>query len=768
MKKIFFLIAVCSALCINLHAQKKLGYVTDPTAALYSNEAPIIDALKAAGYEVTIIPTKSALPDVSGYDVLVLSAVPNSGDVALSTLKDASFTKPFVNMKTFQLQFSRWGWLPASPAPANNSVYKISVPAAMKNHPLYNGIQFTGANENELLLSTATSGNGVVTVTFAGGALETCASVLANLGTDPTKPSYFEIPIGSTLSGKVTTHKHVVLGLSESSWGGLTSDAVKIAVNAVNYVLTPGNFVRQWNWERWSAATIANLTSDTALASTARKWYSHEFNADNSIKRFKNWGPSVATLVANGVEIEETKDILLPSGLSGGSASALTTGDCGLRVKWGDDGIQLGSTNKVVTIKNLKAGQFVRITLKSGNATDARGISAISNNMTGTVGTTTYKTGDAGNNVYNFEVITAGDVTFTYNAGVIIKSILVTQNPAPTINVAIPVVAIAFNPATKVKTVSLTCETAESEIYYTTDGTTPAKTSTRYTAPFEMTAENFQIRSRAWVGESPSPGFGEKSWNDPVSFNPNTEYYIFSHGADEAGLGQSRMTKGLYLYAASASDVRWKDSTTVDFSSATYKWKLEDANDGFFKFKNVSSNTYAAKGSIAYATSVSDPTERTAASLVLNATGDAFYILKKAIINTTNSNDNARPWTTVHYAIQFGSGSDELRAWEVNNGSNEGTAAEAYIAEYGSNPLANSIQINNNYADRARFLWIITTIPGGLTSINTPNINKEISKILYFDVMGRQVTEFSRATVIIQKTTYIDGSVEAQKLLILK
>ena len=92
----------------------------------------------------------------------------------------------------------------------------------------------------------------------------------------------------------------------------------------------------------------------------------------------------------------------------------------------GDDGIQLGSKNLEVTIKELKAGQHVTIILKSANATSGRGISAITN-MTGTVGSDTYKTGNDGENTYELVVAADGDVKFKYNEGVILKSIIVSE-----------------------------------------------------------------------------------------------------------------------------------------------------------------------------------------------------------------------------------------------------------------------------------------------------------------------------------------------------
>lgn len=171
--------------------------------------------------------------------------------------------------------------------------------------------------------------------------------------------------------------------------------------------------VKNWNFLSWSEATLANLGADAA------SWEA-EIDAETQVlKRYKNLETVDAknVLKANGVVIAETDGILFP---------ALTKGNLSLRINMGDDGIQLGSKNLEVTIKELKAGQHVAIILKSANATSGRGISAITN-MTGTVGPDTYKTGNDGENTYELAVTADGDVKFKYNEGVILKSITVSE-----------------------------------------------------------------------------------------------------------------------------------------------------------------------------------------------------------------------------------------------------------------------------------------------------------------------------------------------------
>lgn len=171
--------------------------------------------------------------------------------------------------------------------------------------------------------------------------------------------------------------------------------------------------VKSWNFLSWSEETVANLSADAA------NW-NPELDAETqAIKRFKN-AVAVDTknfLKANDVVIAETDGVLFP---------ALKAGDLSLRINMGDDGIQMGSKNLEVTVKELKAGQHVTIVLKSANKSSKRGISAITN-MTGTVGADTYKTGDEGEITYDLVVTADGDVKFKYNEGVILKSMTVSE-----------------------------------------------------------------------------------------------------------------------------------------------------------------------------------------------------------------------------------------------------------------------------------------------------------------------------------------------------
>ena len=312
-------------------------------------------------------------------------------------------------------------------------------------------------------------------------------------------------------------------------------------------------------------------------------------------------------------------------------------------------------------------------------------------------------------------------------------------------SVADPVVEIAYNAATNVKTVSITCETAGAEIYYTTDGTEPTKASTRYSAPFEMTAESFTIRARAWDGETSSVGFGEKSWSDPFVFNPASEYFIYSFGSNEG----RNADEPKYLYAASEGDLRWievnatggEELSTVLANTDLAKWKLSAGEDNSIFFRNKTTNQFIVRGSLTYNSGASS-----IASAIVGAEAESFYVAYKADDKEKRA-----------YSIQVvePNQSESSRSMEVN-----GTVNDTDIE------LANTVQFNNGYADRARFRWVIETVPG--TGINLPGFNKEISNEQYFDIMGRPVSKLIQGAVMIRKVIYTDGTVEAQKVFVIK
>ncbi len=195
-------------------------------------------------FDLTYINATDTGIDYSIYDVIVESSIPSSASAGLAELKTKCLSKPFVNMKEFQLQVSAWNWA----VPSNTTATTMIVADAAKTHPLFSGITFSGAASNEIILTTATTGNLAVNISSWVGTPTPAVPTTLSTTKDPSSgvstglACYFEIPVGTTMNGMstATSAKQVVFGLSEATYNtGLTADAITIAVNAAKYVMTP-------------------------------------------------------------------------------------------------------------------------------------------------------------------------------------------------------------------------------------------------------------------------------------------------------------------------------------------------------------------------------------------------------------------------------------------------------------------------------------------------------------------------------------------------
>lgn len=142
-------------------------------------------------------------------------------------------------MKTFVVNSSRWNWVGAA---ANTSTKEIAVTDAGKSHKLFSGITI-GEDATISLVDDSYTGNAVVTFdawnTNLTSSSEQSPITLATPA-GGTLGSYAEIKVGSQLgatAADVTTHPVLLLGLSESSWNNLTTDAKTIVSNAFRYAV---------------------------------------------------------------------------------------------------------------------------------------------------------------------------------------------------------------------------------------------------------------------------------------------------------------------------------------------------------------------------------------------------------------------------------------------------------------------------------------------------------------------------------------------------
>ena len=286
----------------------KLAYVTTATNGIPTAlDGPFLTALGNENFDLSIISAKLRAVDYSSYDLIILSAIPPSSDGGIIDLKTVSLSKPFINMKMFSLMASRWNWL----SPYNNSTRNtITVPDSAKFHPIFNGISFSGSLRNEIQLTTATTGTMLV---YAVWLTSTTASanprVLATIQDTPTGYSYMEIPVGTTMNGMTspTTAKQINLGLSELTWGTITSDAVKIAVNAAKFVVTPPTISLMSgdiNQTVGEGSTITNILYSLGFSDTS-----------TSISWKNNSGSTIPAPAGISVNSDLTSKILTISGV---------------------------------------------------------------------------------------------------------------------------------------------------------------------------------------------------------------------------------------------------------------------------------------------------------------------------------------------------------------------------------------------------------------------------------------------------------------------
>ena len=210
--------------------------------------------------------------------------------------------------------------------------------------------------------------------------------------------------------------------------------------------------IKQWNLDAYSETTIANLAADAA-----------HWTMNSKGGRYQN---VVATdggeLYANGQVIPETQGLYVGAGVPAGSLL--------LCYDRGSNGNGLQNQGSVPhTIKGLKAGQKVEITLRSSSSGN-NGISAV-DNLEGEFGEDTYT--PATFKSYTFTVVADGDVWFKNSGGIIIRSITVYEEPEDVRpQAAMPVIRTEKKTARiagidkEILRVSLSTETPDATILY--------------------------------------------------------------------------------------------------------------------------------------------------------------------------------------------------------------------------------------------------------------------------------------------------------------
>ena len=199
---------------------KSIAYVTTPDN---SADFAILSRLTQNNdFAVTILPA-TTVNDYSAYDMILISAVPNSSAAGLPSIK--SLNKPKVLLKPFLLKNTVWNWGNA----VNSSDSDISVNE--RDHSIFKNIE---TDNGYIKLFSSVTTNGVTAISEWYNASQTIK--LASPASSSLH-AVTEIPVGSTINGAQVTSLFIMIGVSEYSTANMTDAGLKLIENGCYYVL---------------------------------------------------------------------------------------------------------------------------------------------------------------------------------------------------------------------------------------------------------------------------------------------------------------------------------------------------------------------------------------------------------------------------------------------------------------------------------------------------------------------------------------------------
>jgi hypothetical protein len=240
---------------VNAVTKKLLAYVTNNATPTDAGDVAVINKLEETYHVVIVLSTATGV-NLSPYDAVVLAALPGSGDAGLGQYK--TWIKPFVNLKPFMFQSSRWNWaVPNNAISADNTMATAfaSINIVSADHPVFAGITGTTV---AMATDSKHSAKRILTPINSwigeNGAKATVLATIANAA-DGTPysvadaPVIFEFATESVLTdegggdrpiaeGVTVAQKNIHIGVSEQTAGFLTDEYLTIVSNAVNYVIS--------------------------------------------------------------------------------------------------------------------------------------------------------------------------------------------------------------------------------------------------------------------------------------------------------------------------------------------------------------------------------------------------------------------------------------------------------------------------------------------------------------------------------------------------
>jgi hypothetical protein len=187
-----------------------------------------------ANPDFLVIPVdaNSTTTNYSTFDVIVISPTPGSTAPGFPALE--AVNKPKLLLKPFVLRTTVWNWINTSSA-INTAQSGVTI--YDKTHPIFTGLTFTGEEEDQLQLFSTVTTNAVTGVTNTTWLATPSVTVIGNPIGSTTTNSIIEVPVGTNMNGTTTTHRFLMIGLSEFSMVNLTATATQLIENAVYYLL---------------------------------------------------------------------------------------------------------------------------------------------------------------------------------------------------------------------------------------------------------------------------------------------------------------------------------------------------------------------------------------------------------------------------------------------------------------------------------------------------------------------------------------------------
>lgn len=202
------------SLSFTIHVQPEpdyhIAYVSTPGSPV---DLPVLNAIRSDARLYAEVVDASQTTDLSTYDMVMLSPVPNSAAAGAQALQHT--TLPFLCMKPFMGKNTVWNWCTAT----NNNAATVDITATA--HSIFAGLATPLS-----LYSKVSDNKGVVTMT---NWVKTGTTTLATLnGADAI--------VEFTLNAEAN-NTCLMLGLSEGSMADITANGLQLVMNSIYYLL---------------------------------------------------------------------------------------------------------------------------------------------------------------------------------------------------------------------------------------------------------------------------------------------------------------------------------------------------------------------------------------------------------------------------------------------------------------------------------------------------------------------------------------------------